>query len=70
MKGELVTFLLLLCVRFLLGSSSANSSPELTRKDYGIYCKSERQLCGFMLHHFCCFFFSPSVFLMIHVCIF
>lgn len=35
-----LTFLLLLCV--FAGSSSANSSPEFTRKDYGIYCKT----CG------------------------
>lgn len=26
-------------VCFLPGSSSANSSPEFTRKDYGIYCE-------------------------------
>ncbi len=39
-----LTFLLLLC--FLLGSSSANSSPEFTRKDYGNYCKWEWQPCG------------------------
>lgn len=35
-------------VCFLLGSSSANSSPEFTRKDYGIYCEWEQQLGGTM----------------------
>lgn len=37
---------------FLPGSSSANSSPEFTRKDYGIYCKLEQQLCGFTPRRF------------------
>lgn len=39
----LLTFLLLLC--FLVGSSSGNSSPEFTRKDYGIYCEWDWRLC-------------------------
>lgn len=56
-RNELLTFLLLLCLCFLLGSSSANSSPEFTRKDYGIYCKFEQQLGGITLHRFCSFFF-------------
>lgn len=56
MKNELLTFLLRLCVCLLLGSSSANSSPEFTRKDYGIYCKFEQQLCGLTPDCFCFFF--------------
>lgn len=36
----------LLC--FHLGSSSANSSPEFTRKDYGNYCECERQPHAFI----------------------
>lgn len=38
-----LTFCARLCF-FVLGSSSANSSPELTRKDYGIYCKCDCRL--------------------------
>lgn len=36
-KGAVYITAKLLC--FLAGSSSANSSPEFSRKDYGNYCK-------------------------------
>lgn len=35
---------------FLLGSSSANSSPEFPRKDYGNYCEWECQLLWITMH--------------------
>lgn len=38
-SGTRVLFLFLLSYCVFLGSSSANSSPEFTRKDYGNYCK-------------------------------
>lgn len=62
----LLTFLLPLC--FIIGSSSANSSPEFTRKDYGNYCKWEWQLCGiiyFMITHY-----HSRFTLMICLCVF
>lgn len=48
LKGAVYTPAQPLC--FLLGSSSANSSPEFTRKDYGNYCKW-KGLSMFSLHN-------------------
>lgn len=65
----LLTFVLLLC--FILGSSSANSSPELTRKDYGIYCKWDWQHCEFfILSHYRLFFQLYPLGLPVCVCIY
>lgn len=43
-EGVVNIFVPSLCF-IVLGSSSANSSPELTRKDYGIYCKCDCAGC-------------------------